>query len=78
MHESGVEMRTAKDLLVSNSNKCFLVITLLHCEHLPYTAGVIRGHGAPQLTEIKKKIQGNLVHNFKAKPKDEKTPLALK
>lgn len=47
MHESGVEMRTAKDLLVSNSNKCFLVITLLHCEHLPYTAGVIRGHGAP-------------------------------
>lgn len=51
MHGSAGEMRTAKRFLASISTKCFLVITFLPCEHLPYTGEVIHGHGAPQMTE---------------------------
>lgn len=65
MHESRGEMRTAQHLLASNSNKCFLVITFLSWEHLPSTAGVIHGHGAPQMTEKTTVKFGTQLHKAK-------------
>lgn len=60
-------MRTAQHLLPSNTSKCFSVITVLSWERLPCTAGVIHGHGAPQMTEKNTVKFGTQL--YKPKPK---------
>jgi len=48
LHAGGGEAGTAEHRSASNWNKCSLVITLLWTS--AFTAGVIHGQGAPQVT----------------------------